>query len=102
MGLGGPSKRHRQPTDLQTPGIAACPSPGPEQPSSEMDGHLDSTETQFQEMDARLQANEHTLTNISSNIAEIAQILRQPARPSYQDPVLPTPSMVEPFRHALH
>jgi hypothetical protein len=75
---GGVQKRSNRPT-RPTRIIDTPASPEPE-PDIMMSDNEDSTETRFQEMDARLQANEHALSDLSSNMSEVLQILRQPAQ----------------------
>ena len=44
--------------------------------------------TQLQEMDARLQTNEHNLIGLANNVAEILRILKQPSQSLSHDPGL--------------
>src|SRR5437773_6877372 len=65
-------------------------SPEPE-PSTEMNDDEDPMETRFQEMDARIQANEHTLSDLSVNMSEVLQILRQSGSSIHQRAALSMP-----------
>jgi len=88
-GAGGIQKRSQRPTrpvrDANTP-----ESSEPES-SAEMFGDEDSMKTRFQEMDARIQANEHTLCDLSASMSEVLQILRQPASSIHQRATLSMP-----------
>ena len=60
----------------------------------------DSTETRFQEMDARIQANKYTLSDLSANMSEVLQILKQSAPSTYQRAALSMPQAT-PELHRL-
>jgi hypothetical protein len=49
--------------------------------------YIEVSEARFQELDARLQASEHTLANLSTSMTEVVQTLRQLVSPTPQSQI---------------
>jgi len=88
----GIQKRPKRSIHVAPPPVTS-ESPEPELPGDVIDFE-NSMETRFQEMDARLQVNEHALSDLSNNMTEVLQILRQPAQPTCQEAALSAPLSV--------
>lgn len=88
-----PNKRPKRVTRPPQNGyIVESPEPEITVQSTDTFDHADSIETRFQDMDVRLQANEHSLTELSTGMAEVLRILKQPTQPTYQEFAYPATS----------